>query len=544
MMREMSVQFDLPANSTVTVPAFATARTCAEWLEALPLTNAGTAQMRLREQLALLYGSGVRPGVLFEVLEKLRDAVLFVQVEMARKFSFRPLPLADFELVAYNGTVDLWRGFGQAYQVCVQSVLDGDLKSEAARVCQRAIDVQARLVLDLLRANSEIPPSDWQLLHKLYHAAEQAGVATDKVKDPSLRETAATNCVATYARPVLIALGAPQEWSARQTQMISRWTERWATKVTISFNPPAKPVKPPVQVDLSAGRGGYRPEPSRAPDAPNDSVRHLDISDLAKSIKKRVILLRKGESPAKLGLGEDCVMPACEQTLYGLYQHWCDGRAGREQGRRVVSGTALLVGGLVPIHYYMSGKPFKQPGNPTELSAKQRQEIATFGRVATRDDADHSQIHGFVLEEWTMKDESLAGLRLTRAKGGLGMRVAVGQLIATRASDARAYMVAVVRWAQLLEGGDLMIGLKSLPGIPAVLAARQTGLNVVSEKYQQVLHLPAVQSVHAPETLLLPLGWFKAGRVLDLYSERAWQVRLGAMVERGLDFERCTFGPV
>ena len=143
-----------------------------------------------------------------------------------------------------------------------------------------------------------------------------------------------------------------------------------------------------------------------------------------------------------------------------------------------------------------------------------------------------------------MKDESLAGLRLTRAKGGLGMRVAVGQLIATRAADARAFMVAVVRWAQLLEGGDLMIGLKSLPGIPAVLAARQTGLNVVSEKYQQALHLPAVQSVHAPETLLLPLGWFKAGRVLDLYSERARQVRLGAMVERGLDFERCTFGPV
>ena len=50
MMRAMSVQFDLPANTTVTVPAFATARTCAEWLEALPLTNAATAQVRLREQ--------------------------------------------------------------------------------------------------------------------------------------------------------------------------------------------------------------------------------------------------------------------------------------------------------------------------------------------------------------------------------------------------------------------------------------------------------------------------------------------------------------
>ena len=36
-----------------------------------------------------------------------------------------------------------------------------------------------------------------------------------------------------------------------------------------------------------------------------------------------VALLRKGESPARLGLGEDCAQPSCEQLLVFLYRQWC-----------------------------------------------------------------------------------------------------------------------------------------------------------------------------------------------------------------------------
>lgn len=538
----MSLQFQLPAPSGDAHPIFANAKACAEWVEALPLTNPATAQAQLRAQINLLPSAGFKPAVLFEILEQLRTPLLFVQTEAARKFAFRPLPLAEFEVGACTAVLELWRAFGLCWQVCVQSALDaeGGQKGFAAAVCQRALDVQARLLLDTAHAGTELPGADWMLLHKLYLAAERMGVAADKVKDAQLREIGATNCSATYARPVLLVLGAPGDWGGRQSQLVARLMERLAIKIVISADPPANPTKPPVIVDLAAARGGFRPETSAG--ARGADLRYLDISDLSISIKNRINLLRKGQSPASLGLGEDSTMPAVEQLLIALYKHWGDGRAGREQARRASGGRALVACGFDAIHYYVSGKPFRQPGQRTELSSRQRQEIATFGRISTRDDDQHSLMQGFALEDWAMHDESVAGLRLVRAAGMNGARLSFGQLLAIRPSSARTFSMGVVRWAQVQANGDLMIGVKSLPGAPTAVAVRATGLNAGAEKYQPALLLPAVQALQSTSCVLLPAGWFKPDRVLDMHAERHATIKLLSLEERGADFERCGFG--
>ena len=538
----MNLQFQLPVVSGDVHPAFADAKACAEWIEALPLTNPATAQAQLRAQINLLPSAGFKPAVLFEILEQLRTPLLFVQTEAARKFTFRPLPLADFEAGAYAAAIDLWRAFGLCWQVCVQSALDADSgqKGFAAAVCQRALDVQARLLLDTSHAGSELPGADWLLLHRLYRAAEQMGVVSEKVKDAQLRDIGATNCSATYARPVLLLLGAPGDWGARPSQLVALWMERLAVKIVISAGPPANPGKPPVLVDLAAARGGFRPDtPAGAAAA---EVRYLDISELSVSLKNRINRLRRGQSPASLGLGEDSTMPAAEQLLIALHKHWGDGRAGREQARRAASGRALVACGFDAMHYYISGKPFKQPGQPSELSSRQRQEIATFGRVSTRDEDQHSLIHGFALEDWAVHDESVAGLRLVRAAGTNGARLSAGQLLAIRPSGARSFIMGVVRWAQVLGNGDLMIGVKALPGAPTAVAVRATGLNAAAEKYQPALLLPAVQALQSTSCVVLPAGWFKPDRVLDMHAERPAVIKLLSLEERGADFERCAFG--
>ncbi|MFM9935150.1 MAG: hypothetical protein ACKVOL_03000 [Novosphingobium sp.] len=536
----MSLQFQLPTPADDVQPAFATAKACAEWVEALPLTNPATAQAQLRSQINLLPCAGFKPVVLFEILEQLRTPLLFVQTEAARKFAFRPLPLADFEALACAAALDLWRAFGLCWQVCVQAALDGEggQKGFAAAACQRALDVQARLLLDSAQAGAELPGTDWLLLHKLYRAAEQLGVASEKVKDAQLREIGASNCSATYARPVLVMLGSPVDWGARPAQFVARWMERLATKITISALAPANPGKPPVLVDLAAARGGFRSETPAA--VTGADIRYLDISDLAVSIKNRINMLRKGQTPASLGLGEDA-MPAVEQVLIALYRHWGDGRAGREQARRAAGGRAMVACSFDAMHYYISGKPFKQPGQPRELSSRQRQEIATFGRVSTRDDDQHSLIQGFALEDWAVHDESVAGMRLVRAAGATGARLSSGQLLAIRPSGARSFIMGVVRWAQVLGNGDLMIGVKALPGAPTAVAVRASGLNAAAEKYQPALLLPAVQALQSNTCVLLPAGWFKPDRVLDMYAERFAPIKIVSLDDRGADFERCAF---
>ena len=60
---------------------------------------------------------------------------------------------------------------------------------------------------------------------------------------------------------------------------------------------------------------------------------------------------------------------------------------------------AQLCAGIPAMHYYISGKIFRQPGEAKELTKAQREEIATFGRIATRQDDEYSMTHGYALEQ-------------------------------------------------------------------------------------------------------------------------------------------------
>ncbi len=542
----MTIQFELPAPDAAAKPAFANAKDCSVWLDALPVTNPATAQLQLRSQLDALARASLKPAVLVEILELLREQLAFVQGESAKKFVHRALPLAELELAARNNNLLLWQSFRTAWLVGVQSLLAGerDLKAQAAMVCHRALDAHVRMMIDAARTNVEAAAADWQMLHRIFRAAEMLEVAGEKLKDPLLSETPATTCMAVYSQPVLVTLGSYNEWNARQSTQILRWLERWSPKNTVLPAMPANPVKLPVLTNLASQGGGFRlKDGSPAGEAvPGPDHRFIDISELSLSIKNRVIMLRKGESPANLGLGDDCTMPAVEQQLINLYQHWCDGRVNRAQVRRQASGNALVAVGMVPMHYYIGGKPFKQPGEVKELSAKQRQEIATFGRIATRDDDDFSQMHGLALEQWQLRDESIAGLRITRAKGMRGARIAPGTLLAVRPDGSQGFVMGSVRWVQWLTDDSIMAGVRAIPGTPMPVALKQTGINAAREPWHQGFMAPAVEAVQAPDSVIMPAGWFKPGKVLEVHADRPWKITLVDLLERGGDFERCTYG--
>jgi hypothetical protein len=91
------------------------------------------------------------------------------------------------------------------------------------------------------------------------------------------------------------------------------------------------------------------------------------------------------------------------------------------------------------------------------------------------------------------------------------------------------------------ENGDLHAGVRLLPGSPAGCAVRATGVNVQNEKFSPALLLGAVPAINSPMSILLPPGWFKPKRVLDLIVDGLTRIRLLEVLERGLDYERVTF---
>jgi len=505
------------------------------------MSNPVAAQSHLRAQVAVLPIAGPKPSLLLDVAEILRPAVVQVQAEMARKFSFRPLPLSEAEAHALGATQDLWRGFCTLYQVCVQSVLDGEreVKDRAALACQRALDAQTRLMCDTMSAGSEVPPADWLLLHKLYVAAELAGVAVEKVKDRLLRGVSATHCMGTYARPLILGLGLPSEVNYRMLSALIMWIERLANRVVVTSLPPQKPVKPPLLVDTMLGQGAFRPEFADESHG-SKGLRFLDIGNLELAIKRRVHLLRKGEPPIGLGLGEDIPVSVLERTLIALYRHWGDKRSRREMPRRPAAPRALVASGVPAIHYFVSGRTFRQPGPRADASAR---EIASFGRNAAAGEMNGGSTAIFAMEEWALVDENVTGLRMSRAAGAAGGRVVPGTLVGIRPSDASAFMVGVVRWARVQVDGVLTAGVKILPGAPVAVAVRAsgTGIGASDEKFRQGLLFPAVPALQSPASILVPASWFAPGRSIEVHDEPARTITLDAVVEHLDEIDRCTF---
>ena len=77
--------------------------------------------------------------------------------------------------------------------------------------------------------------------------------------------------------------------------------------------------------------------------------------------------------------------------------------------------------------------------------------------------------------------------------------------------------------------------------MPAATAVRPVGLNVLDAKYVPALSLTGVAALNSPPSLVLPSGWFKPKRVIEVYVEGHVRVRLTEIIDRGNDYERVAY---
>jgi len=117
----------------------------------------------------------------------------------------------------------------------------------------------------------------------------------------------------------------------------------------------------------------------------------------------------------------------------------------------------------------------------------------------------------------------------------------LGQLLGMRLADAKAFLLCAVKWLSVSVEFELRTGVHILPGIPQGAAIRAVDGHAAAEQYTPAFLLPAVAALKAPETLVVPAGWFKPNREIEVLSERAGKLRLASVVDRGADFERVTF---
>ena len=308
--------FALPALSPAAAPEFTDAATARSWLENVPLANVIAAQHQLRLQVEEFNRYATKAVSRLATLEAVREAVNFVQIEQARRFTNRALPMAEAESAVFEDTVALWEQMRLGYLRCVEAAGEAGMGSQAALACQRVLAYSGLKMFHHYRAYRQVPGREWRALHGVYARAEKLKVAEEPVKDFLNRDVHDASARVAYVRAVLRGMANPNELSQRQLTFVAFLLERWAEKVEVSGAPPAEGDVAPLVADLA---GDACPERGGAKAA---APRYLDAARLAKSLRNRIGLLRKGESPARLALGEDCVQPSCEQLLVFLYRQW------------------------------------------------------------------------------------------------------------------------------------------------------------------------------------------------------------------------------
>jgi hypothetical protein len=84
----------LPEFSDEASPEFGNAAECKEWLESVALANVGAAQRELLGELEEFNRFPAKPAERLAVMEALREAVHFVQIEQIQVFFKRNIGIA------------------------------------------------------------------------------------------------------------------------------------------------------------------------------------------------------------------------------------------------------------------------------------------------------------------------------------------------------------------------------------------------------------------------------------------------------------------
>lgn len=530
-------------------PAFTDAAGCREWLAKTPRGDAIQFHAMLLRQANLLNGLPLPGSERLDILEALRDTVHAAQEDIARRFTGKPLPLAAAEKVAFDSCRTLWQAFAGGYMRCVEACLanEAGMKPKAPLIVQRAMAALVAEQFEAHRAGQAVRPDHWRVLHQLYAAGEQLDAIQQEVADNARLGKMPGNALSAYIEALLLQAASLHEHSQRHVVWIARWARRWAPKVRLLAAPPTLSTRAiPLCVDLASDQpAGNKP-------LAGDGARWLETAELMRSLKKRLILLEQGEAPAKLHLGEDCTQPACEAVLKNVYQRWCKGGAIRGYERRPASGSCKFIGGTEAIHYYLSGsKPFKQPGaKDSDVMRREREEIATFGRVSSHRDENFSEQQGYavesweVLENWHMVDTSTTGMRLAHRTTQPGGRVGHGLLVAACPADSQDYLLGSVRWALLVGDDTVQAGVHFFPGKPAPVAVRALDPGAGSEKFRPGFLLPEIAALKSAASVVLPVGSFKLQRIVEIFADgQSRKLRLTRLLERGADFERAAYEP-
>lgn len=525
-------------------PAFKDKASCEAWLNQLQLTNLHHAHALLRLQLDEFNRFPLRGLERLHTLEVLRETIVQIQTDYAKKLISKKLPFSEDELTVFVALIGLWQGLVTGYQRCLQAYLAGDkqLAEAGALMTQRCLRYSGLQIFEHLRSGYEFDGKLWHQLHALFAFAEEQGVHQFAVVDELHSPSHPNSCQAVYAKTLLDCYIRPSELTRSQLQLMDRWLNLWGDILTVDRRcTVSKEDAPPLAVDLSSMQGLVIAKMA----TPSASLRFLPMVPLSKMLRVKTILLQQGQTPSQLELGSESNSADCIDFLNKLHANLCEENVDRQAERRPVSQSAVICFGIEGVYAHIARKPFRQPKKEAGADSLARKQIAAFGRILSDTNRHDIVSLGFALENWKIENESISGARLLR-EDGQGERLGVHQLIAVKPADAKTFMLGKVSWCTVTRRGYLRSGVQYFLGIPEPISIKWKGINsIMSDKAEAALLLPALPALKTLPSVILPRDSFRPDRLMDIIhlDNSVQTVKLGFSVDKGADYERVSFTP-
>lgn len=530
-----------PAERSMSLP-FTDARTCKDWLKAIPLTNAGQAQRLMLEAVRNLNRADFPALERLTCLELMRDKVSFVQAEQRSRYAGKTVPLASADMAVWETSRQLVEEMEAGYRKCFDLAGQGDVSVEPhlALIIQRTMRYIGLQMLFAGIIYRRFDPGLWMRLHLQWIEAESRGLALTKVKDSVGSIDGISSVAAAYVAILLAQLARTHEMGTRQMDFLDAILKRFAAKVTVGLSPVEARPGHLLSVDLFTNAGVSADPGARE----GDHIRFLDITGLSKSLRARVMKLQEGESPATMNLPTDWPSSEMVTLLRRFHKLWCEPVPMLPPGVVPSQTHAIVCFGLEQFHYFLTGAPFEQPGRKRELSRQELNDIAMFGKVSEQTMKSLYVEVKFSTESWGIIEETRGALKLMRPAGST-QGLAVGRLMGVRLSTQSPWMVAMVSGILEESDGSYHATLTLIPGAPAAVAVRPADQrNRAGAQYVPALMLPAIAAMNVEETVLIPASLAQPGRGVDIAlagNAQGREITVHEVIERGTDFERITF---
>src|SRR5450631_4377887 len=512
--------------------AFADADGCTAWLRAVPLTNIPRYYETILGQLKRLGEVDFAPRERARIAEIMREPVMFLHTELARRYAGKPQPASERENEAAEQALALWNALWTQYSACLKPLLEGDpeLQGVKAKVLQRGLWVGKQLMLVYGLARRLPAPAVWQELHAYYRLAEILDCAVTAVSDELMPNAVGVSCYSTYCHALLLDLADPCAMTVRQIELTDRWLSMWARKV-FPYAQQRETEGPLIVIDLEAASGAVLLPVG--PRSVTEATRYGYPAKIVTSVRGRLKRLASGANPAELQLGHDASVEACTTLLTYLDSRWYTLPPRRTTSAEPHGNVELCVGGLGAAYFRVAGRTFNSQDLLGRLSYQGTQHLATLGALTDYDRNKEEAEKTWNWERWQGSSDWVSASVRRVASGQ--HRWHLDQLVVVR--DEERIRCGYVTRVALDSHDDLAVTLKLWGGSPAATAVRALTSMLAEESPFPTVLLGVTPDEKA--SLIVPPRTFSAGRVVrSLASGPERRFRLTRLIQRGTDFER------